>query len=292
MSIMSMIDEHVDIAEYNNDEEMILEQGRSMFGVIEKMAGYKKLKLKLGSPLTEAVVVHKKQDGHAWGRSSATVRASSKEVLAFLWDVLSRENTKTDEIEKTIDENRSTHNKRVYTKKAMGKNVKERDFLTRYIWKMEEGEENESYILITRPEESERRPILGGVVRGELPSAMKIVNRGENLTMLEYVICYHFEANSKRLANQYTASYLSCVEEIQQYFQGLRTLDQYDASDGKALGYEMVSKTKQKERQEKGKTLDARVRFIVERNKGLKELAEKHEFFVPMMTAVITNRWT
>jgi len=67
-----------------------------------------------------------KNDYHAWGWASTTVRATPKEVLAYMWDTLGRSKRRADDLEKSVDERVNDHNMLVYNKKKTPK-VSERE---------------------------------------------------------------------------------------------------------------------------------------------------------------------
>ena len=136
--------------------------------------------MKMGSPLTTAEIAFKK-DSHAWGRLTTSVRARPEEVLAFLWDTMRRSKQKEDDLEKCVEERVNGRNICIYIKKRTPKIIANRDFLGRAVWK----KEGEGFVLVTSPEESEARPITGGVVRGKYPSAWRIKRKNDRETTLE-----------------------------------------------------------------------------------------------------------
>jgi hypothetical protein len=66
----------------------------------------------MASPTTQAKLAFKDGENYAYGWSSAVVRASPAQVLAFVWDLNKRAGYYEDDLEKTADED-GEHNKLV-----------------------------------------------------------------------------------------------------------------------------------------------------------------------------------
>jgi len=84
------------------------------------------------------------------------------------------------------------------------------------------------------------------------------------------------------LINFYLAKNLGKVTDIQEYFQSLRGLDDFDAEDGRAMGEALCIKA--------GESKVARVGKFFRRYKGLREMGEKHVWFECMITRVVENK--
>jgi len=281
---VEMITGH-DGAEYSEEENRILAEGEKHFADFKEM---KAKSLKMASPLTTGEIAFRKKDSHAWGRATATVRASPEEVLAFMWDTMRRSAQREDDLEKSVEERINGHNMLLYNKKRTPKIVADRDFLSKVLWK----KEGEGFFLVTSPEESDARPITDSAVRAKYPSVMKIERKNDKETTLQYVIHPDFggPGGFVYLMNRYTGSNLRRVTEIQEYFQALRGLEEWDADDARAVGEVMCIKTKAEKHPENGENKQsARMRVLVNQFKGLKEVAEKYEFFGGMMARVVRS---
>jgi len=266
---VEMIQEHDD--EYSAEETKLLEDGEQHFADFK---GMKVKSLKMWSPLTTAEIAFKKKDSHAWGRATTTVRTSPEEVLAFAWDTMRRSSRQEDDLEKSVEERINGHNQLGYTKRLTPKIIYDRDFLGRGVWK----KGGEGFVYVTSPEESEARPITGSVVRGQYPSAMKIKRKNDTETTLEYVILPdaggHLQGS---LMNRYLGSNLSYVTEIQEYFQALRRLEEWDADDARAVGEVMCIKTTAEKHPEKGESKQsARIRELFKNHSSLREIGRRY----------------
>jgi hypothetical protein len=111
LRLVTMIQNHDEL--YTDKEEEILEDGRKMLDVF---AQQKSKELKMTSPTTQAKIAFKPGDKHAFGWATTTVRASSQEVLAFVWNTEARSKTRPDDLEKAVDEEPNRHNKLVYVR--------------------------------------------------------------------------------------------------------------------------------------------------------------------------------
>jgi len=197
-------------------------------------------------------------------------------------DVTKRCGKYADDIEKSVEKRANGHNELVYTQKRTPKIISDRDFLGRVVWK----KEGEGFVLVTSPEESDSRPIMNGVVRGKYLSAMRIKRENDGEATIEYVLQIDFGGSLPTwLTNSYVSSSAGYVSEIQEYFQELRKMEEYDGEDGRVLGVRLMHPGG-----EKGKKPWRTVRDVVEKHKGLRELGEEHEWLVGFLEEVVRGR--
>jgi hypothetical protein len=105
LRLVDMIQNHD--GDYSEKEEEILAKGRKMLGVFEQQ---KSKELKMASPTTQAKMAFKNGESLVYGWSSAVVRASPAQVLAYTWDFTKRAGMYEDDMEKMADEDEE-HNK-------------------------------------------------------------------------------------------------------------------------------------------------------------------------------------
>ena len=111
LRLVTMIQNHDD--DYSAREVEILEGGRKMLEVFEQQ---KSKELKMASSMTKAKIAYKPGEKHAFGWATTTVRASSQEVLAFVWDTEARCKARPDDLDKSVDERPNEHNMLVYVR--------------------------------------------------------------------------------------------------------------------------------------------------------------------------------
>jgi len=275
---------HVGV-EYTAAEQSACIDGEYFFDLF---SGLTAKALNMESPLTKAEIVFKKKDSHAWGRATTTVRARPEEVLAFTWDTMRRTEQKEDDVEKAVVEHVSDHNVLVYNKKRTPKIISDRDFLGRVVWKAK----GQGFVVVTSPEENALRPITDSAERGKYPSAMKIERKNDRETVLELVFQINFGGRLPTwLTNSYVGAIAGAVTEIQEYFQELRGVEEWDADDARAVGEVMCIKTEAEKHPEKGESKKgARVRELFKKQKALKQIGRKYEFFESMITRVVENK--
>jgi hypothetical protein len=268
----------------------------------------------LPSPSTKAKLAFVKGDSLAWGWASSKVRAPPAAVLAFVWNAGSRSKRKPDDLEKSIDESPNGHSMLVYNTKKTPDVISNRDFLGRVLWRAE----GSGFVLVADPqEESARRPLVKDVVRGKYYMAVKITRVDDTWTKLEcapplystsnwthadspppLVLLRRYVVNPdsggsipRWFAKRWVSSQLTAVTLAQEHFLSLRSLGELDEEDGKAVGNVMLNRTRAEMNPGKGETrVEARVRAAMEKQKGLKELAEKHEWIEVLLAKVVANK--
>jgi len=254
-----MIRNHAD--SYSVEEEMHFVDALAWFDMFE-VAGNKK-QVKMASSLANAQVGFKAGDNRVWGWSSSSVRAEPEEVMGYFWDVNLRSKEGDNlNLQRFLDETPNDHNMLLYVKLATPKVIADRDFLSRVLWK----KHGTGFVQAIVPEESEKRITLRGEVRGKYPSCLKVLKTENGETKLIYVINPDIGGSVPVwILNRQVKHNLAVVSNIQEYFQGLRKLAEWDERDGKAVG-EMPS---------------------FERMRGLREARDKWEWFKPMLTRVL-----
>jgi hypothetical protein len=84
---------------------------------------------------------------------------------------------------------------------------------------------------------------------------------------------------------------LALTSRIREHFLSLRGTGVWDEKDGEAVGEVLLTKTDAEQHHRKGETrVEARVRAMMEKQKGLKELGEKHEWFEALLAKVVANK--
>jgi len=267
---------------YTNAENAILRQGQTLF---DKFDAGKTAKIELDSKLALAKIAFRDGDSYAWGWSSCTVRASSEQILAWVWDLKCRASRRTNDMEKSVEETPNGHNQLIYIKKKAPKGIDDRDFFFRVVWK----KTADGFFVAASPSEGRED---NDVVRAKFPFVIKLKKKNNNETIFQTVIKPDWGGSAPRfLTNRLLGATLSTSWEIQEYFQALRGLDEWDAQDGALTAEALVIARDGEKRVKAGEsTMHARWRILSARHKGLRQIGEKYKFFPMMMTRVLQNK--
>jgi hypothetical protein len=284
LRLVTMIQNHDE--PYTEQEEEILEDGKKMLAVFGAQTG-KKLTMPL--PAVKAKLAFKAGDSRAFGIVTTTVRASPDQVLAFMWGFDKRFRASTDVLEKNLDEEPSAHNKLLFSKrKAFARQFDSRSFLARFVWRALDGG---GFVLVSSPEETERRPPEEGVVRATYTSVLKIKPLG-SVSKLEYMV--RTDAGGSLPAwvmNLVMGKTLARVIQTQEFFQSGRGLAEWSEEDGRCTGEFCLMKTKEEKHHGAGATeVEARVGAMMEAHKGLRELGEEWEWFKVLLAKLVVNK--
>jgi hypothetical protein len=282
---------------YEEKEKNLIDGGLAYF---DAFAGMKSKVVKATSPSTTAKV-STDQGAFEWGWAETMVRATPEQTLSYLWDMKRKSRHG---LERSVDEETNEHSQLIYQKMTSSgtKNglIGNRELLTRMLWKrLGEGR----LCLVTSPEESEKRPDMSKagrsrrVVRATWTSAVDINRVGpreDNRTRLQYVLLPIAGGTLSRLFSRKVMKFsLSWITKAQEYFQTVRGVDVWDAHDGAAVGEVLVIKTEEERffHRRKGESkVDARMRGLFKKYRGLKEIDAKYHFFQTMMSRVVQNK--
>jgi hypothetical protein len=84
---------------------------------------------------------------------------------------------------------------------------------------------------------------------------------------------------------------LALTSRILEHFLSLRGLAELDDEDGEALGEVLAKKSDAEKHNKKGETrAEARVRAMVEKQNGLRELGETYEWIEVLLAKVVANK--
>ena len=213
---------------------------------------------------------------------------SAEQIVAYMLDWDRRSRVKADELERSRMI-RSQHTDELYVLKKAPAPFRNRDFHVRRVWKkLEEG----TCIISTTPIYQNDFPPDVKAVRGRFPLAMKIVAISPTECKVEYTIQIDFGGIvPAKLTNMYIGrSLASGTTEVQEFFQSLRPLADWDSKDGRAVGVVVCIKT-EAEKREKQLKEQVKVRMVglFGRYRGLKEAGERYVRFQTMLAAAAQN---
>jgi hypothetical protein len=187
-------------------------------------------------------VRRRRGEGGGWfGAPPNSSARSPEEVLAYVWNVKSRDKTRPDDLEKEIDEKPNDHNQLVFNKKQTPAVISNREFLGRMVWKKDGG----GFVVVVGPEESTKRPAnkkgsakVDFAIRGTYKSITSIEKVDNEWTRIVQVIQPDVGGSiPSSIANRWIAKRLAGVTTIQEYYLQLQSMENCDKADGRALGY-------------------------------------------------------
>jgi len=262
---------------FSSEDDQAIEEG---LGFFERFDSMRAKSIRTATPLAVARVAKTGHTATAWGMSSTNVRASAKDVLAYVWDSNSQNHRHQDDVVKATDAMFNEHSKILYWRKSAPKPLFDREFISKAVWKPTE---KGCYLVVTIDAVSAIRPRMPDVVRGKFLSAIRLTAIDDQTTKIDYVI---HPDNLGRipawLTSKNVVSNLEYVSEIQESFLADRDGEDYDVTDGEALGFLLM----------KGGKRDAhkRVGKHVKNVKALAMLAAKYRWFELMLTEIVKGQ--
>jgi hypothetical protein len=186
-------------APYTEKEEEIVKAGMSRVELFRKGTAKVK-KAKSLAPSVKNEIAFKEGDPLGWGRSETLVRATKEEILAYLWDTTARCRWGPADMERTILQSVSAHQK-IGCVRKQGKHTGVLDMAPREgvsvgVWK-KVGED--TLVLVGNPTEHRDRPIHGrrrslielekklAPVRAKMPTATSIKEIKPGVCRVVYV---------------------------------------------------------------------------------------------------------
>jgi hypothetical protein len=276
---------------YSADEDRAVAGGMARFGIFASN-NVRVNKVDAVSPLCQNEISHIQGDRLGWGRSKVTVRACLEDILAYHWDFMARHLANPHTIEKELVEEVNAHNIVVHAVKVLPEPFSDRDLVMRWMWK--KLDEN-TFIFVIEPVSHAKYPE-NKRVRARFPAVIKLRRAGVDKTRVDYLLQLDIGGNDhgrviSAMIELYLKQNLRRTYDLHSYFQAIRGLEQWDADDGKSVGEIMVVKTKEESHHKKGETkVGARMRLLFKKQRGLRSIDAKHEFFQAMMVRVLENK--
>jgi hypothetical protein len=159
-------------------------------------------------------------------------------------------------------------------------------------------------VLVGNPTEHRDRPINGrrrsslgsekglAPVRAKMPTTTSIKEIKPGVCRVVYV--NQTDAGGRvpvAVMNHTMLRNLALTTRIREHFISLRGLEDWDTEDGEAVGEVLVTKTDAEKHHEKGETrVEVRMKDLMWKQKGLRELGEKHEWFKVLLIKVVENK--
>ncbi|GMI51962.1 hypothetical protein TeGR_g223 [Tetraparma gracilis] len=210
-----------------------------------------------------------------------------------MWDLEARSRWTATDAERTVLERKNSHHYIAYQCKhgtdGKGISLTPREGVMDFVWKKTGGN---TLVCVGSPTEHLERPLVAHKVRAKSPMAFRCEEIKPGLCRIRYVNQLDFGGKVPSwVMNFYIVKNISLTYRIQSYFQARRGLEDYEGGDGEATAEMLLVKTKEEMHHGKGETrVEARVRAMTEKHKGLKELDEKYDWFKVLVAKVVTNK--
>ena len=304
---------------YTADELEVVAKGHEWLEVFENNPTRKKVPSP--SPTVTSEMAFTPGDRIVWGRSECIIRCSKREAVAHLYEMDARCRWGDADLERRVLERKGDHSLVGYQLKKGTHgaiSMHPRDGVSKIVWKRER---DGSYLLVGVPWEHASKPanssdhagrrrseVMRSVtehlgvqpkyrhgqkhVRTKMYTTIKISDASPGFCKLVYV-------NQLDLGGHLPVAVMNMVVRlmmrgalrVQEHFQMLRPLSEFDDHDGVALGEIFTTKRAAEKRKRKGETFaDARMRDIFRTSNGLSELKVKYPFLEVMLSKIVLNK--
>jgi hypothetical protein len=147
-------------------------------------------------------------------------------------------------------------------------------------------------VLVGEPTEHPLRPVVEDRVRSQMIGSLKVKEIQPGVCRITYINQLDMGGRVPVwVMNFYVTMNLSLTYRVQSFFQGKRGLRDWREEDGKATAEILMVETKEEKHHGKGGTrVEARVRGVMGKHEGLKELGQKHEWFKVLLTKIVENK--
>jgi hypothetical protein len=276
----------------NHSAAYSAEENKAIDAELENAALFKNGKVKKSkalSPTIENSVVFKPGERLGVGRSETTVRATKEQVLSFIWDVSARCRWSDSDMERSVLATKNDHHYIGYTCKrgshGAGLKLLPREGVSTALWRREN---DGALVFVGVPTEhdlAEPKPSMR--VRAKMPTSFTI-KKTSSPGMCKIVYISQLDIGGRVPAwamNKILIQNLSLTHRVQSYFQELRTLEEYDATDGKALGIRLMFPGGPKNKKRWG-MVDA----IVDSHAGLRKMANTYPWLKAFLVAIVRGQ--
>jgi hypothetical protein len=176
-------------------------------------------------------------------------------------------------------------------------NLAAREGVSLAVWKKVKGD---TLVMSVVPTEHKDRPVDGrkrsgeklDVVRAKMFAIFTVKETRPGVCRIVYV--NQTDAGGRlpvSVKNHTLLRNLALTYKVKEFFQVMRGLDVWGEEDGEVTADMLLVKTAAEKNHKKGETkVEARVRAMMERHKGLRELGERWEWFGPFLVKLVQNK--
>ncbi|GMI27081.1 hypothetical protein TeGR_g8001 [Tetraparma gracilis] len=257
-------------------------------------------------------------DKVGWGRSEVDVRANKADVLAYMWHNTAKARWSKRDAERTVLEKINDHHWIVYQRKKAAKvfgrfTVGSRDGVSRTLW---ESTDDGKLVLVGLPAEHDARPITttrdrvvasvrksrtngrqaetnnapdsADVVRAKMSVVMTIEQKSSDVCRITLVNQLNMGGDLPTfMVNYMIRQSMAITTNILYKFQEERTLQQYDSTDGRAIGNRLIAPYLGGKKVKKPSKL---VHETADKHRGLKEVSDKYPWFKAWLTELVKGQ--
>jgi hypothetical protein len=154
----------------------------------------------------------------------------------------------------------------------------------------------DTVVLVGTPTKHEDRPISGrgqlAYVRAKMPNTTVVKEIKPGVCRVVYVC--QVDAGGRvpiAVMNLTLLRMLALTYRVAERFQGRRGLESWDAEDGKAMAEMFMVKVDAEKHRSRGETrAEVRVRVMMEKQRGLRELGETWDWMEVLLAKVVANK--
>ena len=253
------------------------------------------------SPLADSYQLYEEGESTVTVLVEIEVPCSWDEVLAYSYNITANCRRKDNDVECTVVERVNSHSQVVCVckeGKSHGGLLKfhDREYVNKDVYKVFKNGPYSTAFFISSSCEHEDRPIREDRVKGMSYVVKKIKELPNGGCELSYLITGHGGGSVPAwVVNFYAKKQVANVVKTQQYFLSLKTLEEFDELDWVAIGEACmlnIEKENNKEEWGEGDTaVEVRIKDLFLKNQALRELASLYPAVVPMVVAVVTNKF-
>ncbi len=275
---------------YTKEEETMVNECLTYFASFEDTNNKTLKKLRTRNPTVTLETTIIRGDNVAWAKSETRVRATKEELLSYLWNTEARCRWSKSDEERRVIERRNAHHQIQYKRKrrfhAGALTARSREALHATIWKRLRGggfinagvtHISDTYI-----------PRGHDCVRVNMPEASRLTDMSNGYCKFEFIHRLDIGGNiPKRVAESISKYSERSSLRVQRYFQQLRTLEQYDNEDGKALATTLLYDERSRVMIGRRSNRSEAVKFVFDSHVGLEDLAAKYPWLVGLLEEAI-----
>ena len=234
----------------------------------------------------------------AFWRSSAIIRASPQQILAYHWNFMARHLEDANMIDKHVIQEVNDHNKLVHMIQVITNPVADRELVSRFLWKkLDNTGKNIVFVVAPATHENYNENSVD-MIPARFSTTVKLAELREGETEMNCLI--HLDVGGidtsglvTYFMNLHLGKRLKRILYLQNYFQKLRPLNLLDEQDGVAMGeaftLQYTNDEKEKSKSSKRSKAAIRVQAVISSHVALKQYQDENPWLGELMIGVCSN---